>query len=387
MNRGSTYNPSLDHNPKIAASAAVILPVVPVVATMMFTSRIFFALAFTAAGAFAAQEATLSKEDEVFWDRILEDSSVPPPPSASPPVSAPRSPPVSRPVSSPGSPPVSRPVTSPGSSTSQCVIELSSECTIAGGDFDGEDCETTLLGVTLCTERPTGITMLFNGGGCEQSDNTQELKFSCVDENGGPPVNTGEEVYIVVTDIKGLGITYFEGSVAVGETYNLGNEGERFDSDQFITIYTADESTLLQKVQYHSSCSSNLELKNRFGASQLVEFVNDLQGVVSCFQTVSFAIDVALPISATGSESIELSSMMAATSFAGNVDLTNQVEGQVIGPDSPSIVVTLEGTINAAERKTYTIAYDVEGERVSDGEVCNGMSMISFEAGADPTAQ
>ena len=354
---------------------------------MMFTSRIFFALAFTAAGAFAAQEATLSKEDEVFWDRILEDSSVPPPPTASRPVSAPRSPPVSRPVSSPGSPPVARPVTSPGSSTSQCVIELSSECTIAGGDFDGEDCETTLLGVTLCTERPTGITMLFNGGGCEQSDNTQELKFSCVDENGGPPVNTGEEVYIVVTDIKGLGITYFEGSVAVGETYNLGNEGERFDSDQFITIYTADESTLLQKVQYHSSCSSNLELKNRFGASQLVEFVNDLQGVVSCFQTVSFAIDVALPISATGSESIELSSMMAATSFAGNVDLTNQVEGQVIGPDSPSIVVTLEGTINAAERKTYTIAYDVEGERVSDGEVCNGMSMISFEAGADPTAQ
>jgi len=139
-------------------------------------------------------------------------------------------------------------------------------------------------------------------------------------------------------------------------------------------------------VQFHSSCSQNLELKNRFGASQLVEFMNELQGLVSCFQTVSFAIDVALPISATGSESIELTSMTAMTSFAGMVDLTDQVAGMVIGPDSPSIVVTLEGTINAADRQRYTIVYNVEGTRVSDGEACSGMDMISFIAGFDPNA-
>ena len=228
--------------------------------------------------------------------------------------------------------------------------------------------------------------MLFNGGGCEQSDNTQELKFTCADSNGGPPINEGEQVYIIVTDIKGLGVTYFSGLVAVGETYSLNDEGQRFEADQFITVYTPDQSTVLQSVQYHSSCSSNLELKNRFGASQLVEFINDLQGLVSCFQTVSFAIDVALPITATGSESIELTTMTAMTSFAGLIDLTPQVAGQVIGPDSPSIVVTLEGTINAAERQMYTIAYSVEGVRVSDGALCTGMDMISFVAGADPNA-
>ena len=228
--------------------------------------------------------------------------------------------------------------------------------------------------------------MLFNGGGCEQSDNTQELKFTCADSNGGPPINEGEQVYIIVTDIKGLGVTYFSGLVAVGETYSINDEGQRFEADQFITVYTPDQSTVLQSVQYHSSCSSNLELKNRFGASQLVEFINDLQGLVSCFQTVSFAIDVALPITATGSESIELTTMTAMTSFAGLIDLTPQVAGQVIGPDSPSIVVTLEGTINAAERQMYTIAYSVEGVRVSDGALCTGMDMISFVAGADPNA-
>ena len=306
-------------------------------------------------------------------------------PPLSPPVTPPLSPPVTPPLSLPVTPPVSPPVT-PDVPPPTCTIELSSDCTIAGGESDGQDCETPTVGITLCLERPTGVTMLFNGGGCEQSDNTQELQFSCADMNGGPPVNEGEQAYIVVTDIKGLGITYFSGLVAVGETYVLNDGGERFETDQFITIYTPDQSTVLQMVQYHCSCSSNLELKNRFGASQLVEFVNDLQGVVSCFQTISFAIDVALPVTATGSEEIELTSMTAMTSFAGDVDLTDQVAGQVIGPDNPSVVVTLEGTINAAERQTYTIAYDVQGTRVADGELCTGMDMISIVAGADPNA-
>jgi len=137
--------------------------------------------------------------------------------------------------------------------------------------------------------------MLFNGGGCEQSDNTQELKFTCEDFAGGPPVNEGDQVYIVVTDIKGESITYFEGTVGVGEIFPLNDGGERFQADMFVMIYSPDQSTLLQMVQYHSSCSSNLELKNRFGASQLVSFTNEVQGLVSCFATFSFALDIAVP--------------------------------------------------------------------------------------------
>ena len=45
--------------------------------------------------------------------------------------------------------------------------------------------------------------MLYNGGGCEQSDNTQELKFTCVDMGPGPPINEGDESYIVVTGKSG----------------------------------------------------------------------------------------------------------------------------------------------------------------------------------------
>jgi len=267
-----------------------------------------------------------------------------------------------------------------------CDIMLETECVLADGPQAGSDCSTPFLGFIECLERPTAATMLYNGGGCEQSDNSQPLKFTCMDMNGGPPLEEGAESYIVVTDIKGNGITYFEGLVAVNELYPLNDAGERFEADMFIMIYTPDQSTLLQMVQYHSSCSQNLELKNRFGASQLVEFFNELQGLVSCFTLYTLSITINLPIAATGSEQIMLTSLTAMTSFAGMLDLTDQVAGQIIGPGTPGVVVTLEGMIDASVRELYTIIYNVEGTRVSDGALCTGMEMISTEIGYDPNA-
>jgi hypothetical protein len=112
-----------------------------------------------------------------------------------------------------------------------------------------------------------------------------------------------------------------------------------------------------------------------------VSFTNELQGVVSCFATFTFALDIAVPITAIG-EDIQITSLTADTSFAGFIDLTSQVAGQIIGPGG-SVVVTLEGTIDASSRMTYTIDYSIEGTRVSDGAICTGMEMVSFEAGRD----
>jgi len=259
---------------------------------------------------------------------------------------------------------------------------------IAGdGASAGLPCDTPTLGIEPCLERPTGATMLFNGGGCEQSDNTQELKFTCEDLNGGPPVNEGDQAYIIVTDIKGNGITYFEGLVAVGETFPINDNNERFEADMFIMIFSPDQSTPLQMVQFHSSCSQNLELKNRFGASQLVEFMNELQGTVSCFVTFSFAIQITVPISATGSQTILLTSLTAMTNFAGDLDLTDQVEGQTIGPGSSPVLVTLEGTIDASEQMRYTLMFNIEGVVEATGQPCTGMDMLSFLAGNVPGAR
>ena len=295
------------------------------------------------------------------------------------------------PVSSPAPVPVTPPTSPPSSpgANEPCSIDLSATCQISGNSsFVGEECDIPSLGVEPCRERPTGAVMLFNGGGCEQSDNTQILQFTCQDMNGGPPVTENDEAYIVVTDIKGLGISYFTGIVRVGELFRLNNEEERFETDMFVTIFSPDQSTVLQMVQFHSSCSSNLELKNRFGASQLVEFTNDLQGTVTCFATFSLTLDVAIPIEAVGEGGGEiiLDMLTAQTSFAGFLDLTDQVQGITLSPGIAPVVVELQGTIDATVRMTYSILYNVLGTRVNDNAQCTGMELVSFEAGFDATA-
>ena len=174
--------------------------------------------------------------------------------------------------------------------TKQCVLNLDVECTLGSGPFEGEDCETPNFEVQACQSIPTAATMLYNGGNCKQSDNGQSLEFTCEDTaNGPPPTTEGEQSYIIVTDAKGSGIIYHQGFVTVGSIYHLRTPelADRFVDDQIIMIYrdenTEDPSSLLQHVQYHSPRSSDLELKNRFGASQLVEFVTEEQGNVSCF--------------------------------------------------------------------------------------------------------
>jgi hypothetical protein len=225
--------------------------------------------------------------------------------------------------------------------------------------------------------------MLYNGGDCSQSDNDQLLKFTCADSNGGPPTTEGATSYIIVTDVKGRGITYFEGPVAVGSQFVLGDGVNRVEADMFINIFSPDQSTLLQAVQYHSSCSSNLELKNRFGASQLVQYFNEVQGNVSCFADFSFSIDIEVPIT-VGGESVTLTSLIADTNFAGVIDLTSQVAGQVVTPGG-SVQVTLEGTIDASVRRMYVLMIEIEGAK-PDGQICRGSNTLSFEAGNVPGA-
>jgi hypothetical protein len=224
--------------------------------------------------------------------------------------------------------------------------------------------------------------MLFNGGGCGQSANIQDsTKFQCRDVGVVPSV-VGSEAHILVTDIKGQGIIYFDGIVRVGDFFPLRDGTERFEADQFITISTPDQRTVLQEIQYHSSCSQNLELNNKFGSLQLVSFFNEVQGNVTSFNVLEFSLDIDVPITVLG-ERVQLTRLIANTNFAGPIDLTSQVAGQTATNDG-TIAVTLSGSINTAERREYVIQFDIAGIRASDGAVCVGMNTLAFQAGNVP---
>ena len=112
--------------------------------------------------------------------------------------------------------------------------------------------------------------MLYAGGDCSLSAQCQdEGKFTCQDFSGGPPTTFGEKSYIIATDVDEEQV-YFQGWVPVGSSYIMDNNFERFPADQKIKIYSSDvisEANLLQDMQYHSSCSQNLDLLNRFGSN------------------------------------------------------------------------------------------------------------------------
>ena len=96
---------------------------------------------------------------------------------------------------------------------------------------------------------------------------------------------------------------------------------------------------------------------NRYGASQLVEFYNDVQGYVSAFGYNDWIQEVRFPISISvsdaGQANVTLNTLIAETNFAAaSVDLTDVVAGSEIHSGAPATtVVTLEGVIDMSINK------------------------------------
>ena len=312
--------------------------------------------------------------------------SEPPSPSPSdPPSPSPSNPPSPSPSAapspSPSSPPSVMPVSpspssAPSAPTVQCMVEVDVACIPSDGSAD---CDSILPLITICEDRPFAMVMRYNGGSCAQSFNSQigtDL-FRCIDFQGGPPTTEGTESFIVATDIKGDGIIYFAGSVPVGGSFTLSDGGNNVEANMNITIYSSSDTSpgnILQTLIYHSSCSRNLFLKDRFGSVQLVLFVSEDQGLISCFFNATFSFDIV----AMGNFSAELVSLISITNL-GVFNLTDRVIGQQLQPGE-SINVQETVVIDLTIRQQYTALTTITG-RSPDGTLCRGTDTLSFVAG------
>jgi len=76
---------------------------------------------------------------------------------------------------------------------------------------------------------------------------------------------------------------FFAGTVPVGEKYTL-NAGRVFDklaAEMTLTIYDEEGGNLLQVVNVHLSCSQPLILFDKYGASEVTQWVETNGRVVS----------------------------------------------------------------------------------------------------------
>jgi hypothetical protein len=240
-------------------------------------------------------------------------------------------------------------------------------------------------------QRAFRMDFRYNGNDCSGGFNLQPTTLYVCEDYGprpGPPPERGAVSYIEAFELGG-GEVYFSGLVEVGSVFSA-VAADRMSANMNITIYDVpagetnpanivQPQNILQTVIYHSSCSQNLYLKDRFGAVQLVEFENILQGIVTCFVTVDLNFDLNIPIEVTNLLGpIELTALQVVTNL-GAVDLTSQVQGQVLGAGS-TISIAQAFPIDLTVRQKFTAITIIRGV-TETGQGCFGTDFFEFLAG------
>jgi hypothetical protein len=241
------------------------------------------------------------------------------------------------------------------------------------------------------------MTFRYNGGDCLGSFNIQpDTLFFCEDYGplpGAPPKDSNAISYIVAADLD-IDVIWFEGFVQVGKEFTAIAE-DRFDANMNVTIYdpggltggtlTAAQRALIvrpqaiqQTIIYHSSCSRNLFLKDRFGAVQLVIFRNVDQGEVTCFVNATLLFGVKVPVEVEGGNVILKS--LTVLSNLGIFNLTDQVAGVNLTPLSPTFIAEQKITLDLTVRQKYTALSTIIG-CTDEGKRCFGTDYFEFVAG------
>ena len=124
--------------------------------------------------------------------------------------------------------------------------------------------------------KPCALTMLYTGENCSASNHHQDpKKVKC---NGDPAFT--DPVHILATDKKNpddpKAKIWFDGIVDLNAEFviNATNAGEtKLKASTHVFIYNATDDTLLQTIEFHTSCSQPLFEDDQFASLKLTGFV------------------------------------------------------------------------------------------------------------------
>jgi hypothetical protein len=325
-----------------------------------------------------------------------EPSSAPSEPPTPEPSGSPSEPPTPGPTPEPTTPPTGVPsfVPTPPPSTfppgDECFVQIGVTCTPPPGFTD---CDSITPPRDECGEKVFSMGFRYQGGDCSNSFNIQDPQiYQCEDYNGSPPIDGDAQNHFVVTDIKGLGVNYFTGTIGLGDDFELTNGGALLGANVNVTIYdSVDNQTpsgILQTMVIHTSCSQVTFLKDRYGAIQLLSFNNTLQGFVSCFADITFDFGVSNVLGNVGAFTAILESLVSVTNFDstngdigddGLLNFTSQVAGVEVAPGESIALPTVAITLDLSMRKLYTIFSILQGAS-PDGFSCRDFDDFNFTA-------
>merc|ERR1711865_288860 len=150
-----------------------------------------------------------------------------------------------------------------------------------------------------------------------------------------------------------------------------------------ITIFDREGGTPLQTTDLHLSCSQPLFLFDRFGASQVTEWVETNGRVVSDKQldVKTGNITVALEPSAD-QKPVRLLQMSVLTNTQDEAfDFTPQVQGRVLEPGQSIILPGIAIDIELGLQTRYTFFTTIVGETLDGTNTCNGSDLLECIVG------
>ena len=126
-------------------------------------------------------------------------------------------------------------------------------------------------------EKPQVLTMRYTGG--NDVTNPQEGKAKVSGDLSVPPGT----VFIVASTKLDLEDSknkiWFQDTVALGETFDIRAENvdgkTRLGSTTFVQIFDEAGGTVLQTIEFHTSCSKPLSIGDQFGGITLEGFLGD----------------------------------------------------------------------------------------------------------------
>ena len=236
------------------------------------------------------------------------------------------------------------------------------------------------------------MTMKYNGGPCDQSFTIQPFdKFDCSDFASGPPSPT-DSAFLFITERDDSSTVYFAGAVDVGSYLNMTNGGDTLSADTTVSVYADleafdNDDNPLQQSNFHSSCSKNLFLKDKFGSVQVAEFENE-DGVFSCFVPVKFTVSITNDFVGGLEGRLVLNEFTSSLSIDGIVDEVEDClpllgeEDRIVRPGDVK-TLTKPYEIDATVRRTYGMETNIVGV-TPDSTVCTAMAGTEFVAGNAP---
>ena len=189
--------------------------------------------------------------------------------------------------------------------------------------------------------------------------------------------------YILVSDDEDPSkrdSVYFSGDVDAGGSFTADNGGDKFGSETFVHIFSEDGGTLLQTINFHTSCSAPLVIGDQYGSVSLGGYTFEENGSEIVYGISDEAGDEGVTYSIQGGADAALFTVNAATgevSFIDAPDFENPQDAD--GDNNYDVVVRATRDDGTFEDKPLEVCVEDDCIKIAE----NTTAVIDLDCGQE----